>query len=164
MMRILGAILGYRVQRASAALDEARRRVVALADFEALLQERDGYMDRAHEAVKAANALQATADKLEADNAGLIMRVRNLQATIALLEAVNETEGPKRDLEKSNDAQAARAMSRNTKQAFVAYQEGVKAILGELDKVCRKNSFTVRDLDKVQNVRRELRAILKREI
>lgn len=83
---------------------------------------------------------------------------------IAAMVANNETEGPKRTLEAADNSQAARAMSRNIKSAFVAYQEGVKSIVKELDKVCSKNSFTVRDLDKVQSVRRELRAILKREI
>lgn len=107
---------------------------------------------------------KAAVEKLEADKGGLIKRIQNLQATIALMEAQNETEGPKRDLEKSNDAQAARAMSRNTKNDFREYQKGVVNVLAQFDKVMSKNSITKKDLDTVNSVREQMRAILRREI
>jgi len=81
------------------------------------------------------------------------------------IEALNaETDGPKRDLEKSNDAQAARAMSRNLKADFVQYQEAVKNIMAQFDKVMKKNSITKKDLDTINSVREQMRAIVKREL
>jgi molecular chaperone GrpE (heat shock protein) len=83
---------------------------------------------------------------------------------IAAMVANASTDGPKADLAASDNAQAARAMSRTTKGHFVAYQQGVIAILAKFDKVMKQNSVTKKDLDTVNDVRRELRAILRREI
>lgn len=83
---------------------------------------------------------------------------------LAAMVANASTDGPKADLAASDNSQAARAMSRITKGHFVAYQQGVTAILAQFDKVMKKNSITKADLDTVNDVRRELRAILRREI
>lgn len=71
-----------------------------------------------------------------------------------------EMDGPKRDLEKFNDAQAARAMSRGTKQHFQAYQFAIKKILDQLDTLGKSNVVTKEDLRRL----RELRIQLGQEI
>lgn len=76
----------------------------------------------------------------------------------------NEKEGPKRDLEKFNDAQAARAMSRSTKQHFVAYQHAVKMILDRIDELGQKNHVTKEDLRKLRQLREDLSAQINRTI
>lgn len=83
---------------------------------------------------------------------------------IAAMVANASIDGPKAELAASDNAQAARAMSRQTKDAFRAYQEGVKVLVETLDPIAKKNRISVNDMAQIQLVRRELRAILKREI
>ena len=106
----------------------------------------DKWQARANEAVAAANALQIEVDRLRAQVANM------------------ETEGPKRDLEKFNDAQAARAMSRNTKQNFQAYQAAVKIMLDRLNDLGKANHVTKEDLRKLRQLRIDLGNQINREI
>lgn len=85
-------------------------------------------------------------------------------SALAARVANMETEGPKRALEKFNDAQAARAMSRNTKHHFRAYQAAVKVILDRLDQLGRKNHVTKEDLRKLRELRIDLGNQINREI
>lgn len=75
-----------------------------------------------------------------------------------------EMDGPKRTLEKANDAQAARAMSRSTKQHFVAYQHAVKMILDRIDELGQKNHVTKEDLRKLRQLWEDLSAQINRTI
>lgn len=70
----------------------------------------------------------------------------------------------KRDLEKFNDAQAARAMSRQTKGHFQAYQSAVKVILDRLDTIGQGNHVTKEDLRKLRDLRNDLSDQLGRTI
>lgn len=69
---------------------------------------------------------------------------------------LNRNGEEKRDLEKQNDAQAARAMSRNTKQAFQAYQAAVKQILDKLNDLGKSNMVTKEDLRRLRQLRKDL--------
>lgn len=89
---------------------------------------------------------------------------KELEADRRIADLNNEKEGPKRDLEKFNDAQAARAMSRNTKQAFVVYQGAVKVILDRLDELGQKNHVTKEDLRKLRQLRSDLSDQIQRTI
>lgn len=89
---------------------------------------------------------------------------KELEADRRIADLNNEKEGPKRDLEKFNDAQAARAMSRNTKQAFVVYQGAVKVILDRLDELGQKNHVTKEDLRKLRQLRIDLSETIGRTI
>src|SRR5688572_14179778 len=75
-----------------------------------------------------------------------------------------EMDGPKRTLEKSNDAQAARSMSRQTKQHFQAYQAAVGVILDQLNEMGKGNVVTKEDLRKLRQLRLDLGAMLRRSI
>lgn len=70
----------------------------------------------------------------------------------------------KRDLEKFNDAQAARAMSRQTKGHFQAYQSAVKVILDRLDTLGQGNHVTKEDLRKLRELRKDLSDQIQRTI
>lgn len=104
--------------------------------------------------------LQATLEALDK------ARMENgaLKADRRIADLNNEKEGPKRDLEKFNDAQAARAMSRSTKQHFVAYQHAVKMILDRIDELGQKNHVTKEDLRKLRLLREDLSAQINRTI
>lgn len=69
---------------------------------------------------------------------------------------LNRNGEEKRDLEKQNDAQAARAMSRNTKQAFQTYQAAVKQILDKLNDLGKSNVVTKEDLRRLRQLREDL--------
>jgi len=97
---------------------------------------------------------------LDTELEGLRDENSRLRATIADMEM----DGPKRDLEKSNDAQAARAMARNTKNAFVAYQNAVRLVLDQMDKLGRQNHVTKEDLRKLRQLRQDLSALLGRSL
>lgn len=75
-----------------------------------------------------------------------------------------ETEGPKRTLEKANDAQAARAMARNTKAAFQVYQGAVRIILDRLDTLGQGNHVTKEDIRKLRQLRVDLGEQIGRSI
>jgi len=94
----------------------------------------------------------------------LSVRLQDEITSLCAQVANAETEGPKRDLEKFNDAQAARAMSRNTKQHFQAYQAAVKVILDRLDTLGQQNHVTKEDLRKLRELRVNLAAMIGREI
>lgn len=79
-----------------------------------------------------------------------------LAADLAAAIANASTDGPKADLKKGDDAQAARAMSRNTKQAFVAYQAAVKIMLDRLDTVGKSNAITKEDIRRLRELRVDL--------
>jgi len=80
------------------------------------------------------------------------------------IKGMEEKSGPKRDLEKNNDAQAARAMSRSTKAHFVAYQHAVKMILDRIEELGQKNHVTKEDLRKLRQLREDLSAQINRTI
>ena len=82
--------------------------------------------------------------------------LRDENARLRAQVANAELEGPKRTLEKANDAQAARAMSRQTKQHFQQYQEAVKVMLDQLDKLGRGNVVTKEDFRKLRDLRKTL--------
>lgn len=144
----------YRISGLSLRLIEMEQHAQALKEELALRNEelreerrsRDRWISHRNEAVQVANRLQSEVDRLRAQVANA------------------EMDGPKRDLEKANDAQAARAMSRNTKQAFQDYQQAVKNVMEQFDRVVRQNSITKKDLDTINNVREQMRAIVKREL
>lgn len=124
--------------------------------------------------LQAVERLQSEREALREQNVSLsseldraISAKFRFQAEVSTLRAQlanAETDGPKRDLEKSNDAQAARAMARNTKNDFVEYQKGVINVLAQFDAVMSKNSVTKADLETINNVRRQMRDILRRQI
>lgn len=80
------------------------------------------------------------------------------------IEDLNRHGEEKRDLEKFNDAQAARAMSRQTKGHFQAYQKAVGVILDQLDTLGQKNHVTKEDLRKLRDLRKDLSDQLGRTI
>lgn len=84
--------------------------------------------------------------------------------TLAAAVANAERDGPKRTLEKANDAQAARAMARNTKQAFQVYQGAVRIILDRLDGLARGNHVTKEDIRKLRQLRVDLGEQIGRSI
>lgn len=63
-----------------------------------------------------------------------------------------------------NDAQAARAMSRQTKGNFQAYQAAVKAILDRLNDLCKSNVITKEDVRRLREMRKDLSNQIRREI
>jgi hypothetical protein len=95
---------------------------------------------------------------------------RNLREAAALLardqqiRELNDNGEEKRLLEKANDAQAARAMARNMKNDFVVFQHCVHTLTDELDKLCSKNSVTKDDLQRIRDLRAELRDVAGRKV
>lgn len=115
--------------------------------------------------------LLAENEKLKAENGRLF--AETLRASRAAEEAHQElrawvanaeTEGPKRTLEKANDAQAARAMARNTKAAFQVYQGAVRIILDRLDTLGQGNHVTKEDIRKLRQLRVDLGEQIGRSI
>lgn len=91
-------------------------------------------------------------------------RAEQLAADLAAAVANASTDGPKADLEKGNDAQAARAMSRQTKQHFQAYQATVKMMLDQLNTIGMKNTITKEDIRRLRELRVDLGNQLGRSI
>ena len=134
---------------------------------EELTKSNDELRRAAADAYDAAARSEKKNAELQTETRGYLRAVDDLQKVVADLRAQvanAETDGPKRDLEKANDAQAARAMARNTKNDFVEYQKGVINVLAQFDAVMSKNSITKADLETINNVRRQMRAILRRQI
>lgn len=159
-MKFLSAIFNTRAQRAH---DRYMREIEAV--------------ERVTVATLEAASAEDLGEQLAAEKLRSADLQRRLVATLAALDKErdaneerriadlnNEKEGPKRDLEKFNDAQAARAMSRNTKQAFVVYQGAVKMILDRLDTLGKGNRVTKEDLRKLRQLREDLSAQIQRTI
>lgn len=159
-MKFLSAIFNTRAQRAH---DRYMREIEAV--------------ERVTVATLEAASAEDLGEQLAAEKLRSADLQRRLVATLAALDKErdaneerriadlnNEKEGPKRDLEKFNDAQAARAMSRNTKQAFVVYQGAVKMILDRLDTLGKGNHVTKEDLRKLRQLREDLSAQIQRTI
>lgn len=69
-----------------------------------------------------------------------------------------------KQIDAGNDAQAARAMSRQIKGAFVEYQQAVKQILDGLDDLGKANHVTKEDLRKLRQIRIDLGHQIQRAI
>lgn len=108
--------------------------------------------------------LESSNRHLQDEVNGYIEKLEILRAEFRAAMANAEKEGPKRTLEKMNDAQAARAMARNTKQAFQVYQGAVRLILDRLDKLGQGNHVTKEDLRKLRELRADLSAQIGRSI
>lgn len=108
--------------------------------------------------------LESSNRHLQDEVMGYIEKLEILRAELRAAVLNAEMDGPKRTLEKSNDAQAARAMARNTKNAFVAYQNAVRLVLDQMDKLGRQNHVTKEDLRKLRQLRQDLSALLGRSL
>ena len=164
---------------------EASVHAAILADNQRLIAENLGLIQKTNEAhlllAEAGEALTVIDDawaaspypgnrkhlSLAEQMAALDTELEGQRDEIARLRAAvanAEMDGPKRTLEKANDAQAARAMSRNTKQAFQVYQGAVRIILDRLDGLAKGNHVTKEDIRKLRQLRVDLGEQIGRSI